>query len=127
MIFPLTREMPIPTENESIKSYVQLKNAQIRSDIKECASDMEQLEQRGANHAVLMDVQIKLGKEEFASDMEQRSNFAVVKDVRINFREEESAGDIEQSFSTYAKVKDVYVMLRKEGCATSTVQTSRRR
>ena len=50
-----------------------------------------------AKDAVVKNAQVKLSKEECASNMEQRSNYAAVKGARIKFRRVEYVEDMEHT------------------------------
>ena len=68
------------------------------------------------NYAAVMDVQMKLRKEECAGSMGQKPNFAAVMDAQIKFGKEECVLGMEQR-GNYAAVKDAQIKLRKEECA----------
>jgi len=63
----------------------------------------------------LMDVPIKLSKEECAFDMGRRLNYAAVKDAQIELRKVECALGMGQS-SNYAAAKDAQIESSKEEC-----------
>ena len=76
-------------------------------------------QRRGSErNALLMDAQIKLGKEEFALGMERRShtNDAAAKGAQIKLIKEESARGTGKR-SNDAAVKDVQINPSKEECA----------
>ena len=68
--------------------------AQSKLRIEDCVLGMEQCGQRG--NAILMDAQTMSLKEEFAKGTEQLLNYAVVMDAQIKFGKEGYAGDMVQ-------------------------------
>ena len=92
---------------------------------KEAAAHTRQ--SRGKETALLKDAQIKLIKEEYASDMGQRSNVAAVKGAQIEPSKEECVLSMVQKWHCNAAGKDAQIKPYKEECVSGMGQRGQRR
>jgi uncharacterized membrane protein len=102
------------------KDYAGAKDAQIKLGEEECAKGMEQRSRY--TYAVLLGVQIKLRTEVYVGGMEELA-YAELRDVRIKFIREECARNMAQRRKD-AVVKDVQIKFNTEEFASGMGQST---